>query len=62
MHRGERVKMKKYRCVLCGLEFQGYGNNADPVKKGKCCNYCNSSRVIPERIKNMEEKNDNKNN
>lgn len=39
--------MKK--CVLCGKEFSGYGNNAEPLKKGVCCDECNQ-KVILERI------------
>lgn len=39
--------MKK--CVLCGKEFSGYGNNAEPLKKGVCWDECNR-KVILERI------------
>lgn len=36
-------------CVLCDLPIYGYGNNAQPVKTGMCCDSCNSVRVIPAR-------------
>ena len=39
------------KCVLCGEQIVGYGNNAEPLKKGYCCDYCNISKVIPERLK-----------
>ena len=39
-----------HTCVICGREFDGYGNNAEPVKPGKCCDKCNLNVVIPERI------------
>lgn len=39
------------KCVICGKEFQGYGNNAMPVKEGRCCEDCNVYVVIPQRIK-----------
>lgn len=44
-------------CVICGEPirpdpFTGWagGNNAQPVKKGRCCDDCDWSVVIPERI------------
>jgi hypothetical protein len=41
---------KKKTCVICGKEFKEYGNNAEPVKKGTCCDKCNQTVVIPKRI------------
>lgn len=38
------------KCVICGKEIQGYGNNAIPLKKGRCCDDCNIKYVIPKRI------------
>ena len=38
--------MKK--CVLCDKEFEGHGNNAEPLSKGICCDACNVD-VINER-------------
>lgn len=40
------------KCILCEKEIVGYGNNAEPLKKGKCCNECNATKVIPVRIGN----------
>ena len=37
-------------CTLCGIIFEGYGNNAEPLVEGVCCDDCNS-RVIVERIR-----------
>lgn len=51
--------MKLKRCCICKKFFLGYGNNPWPVVKKNnvvCCNYCNDTKVIPERIKNMEGK------
>lgn len=39
------------KCVICGKEIQGYGNNAEPVAKGRCCDECNKTKVIPARLK-----------
>ena len=42
---------EKYICCICGKEFEGYGNNPDPVKKeGRCCDECNQKVVIPKRM------------
>ena len=40
------------KCVICGRAFCGYGNNAEPVKDGLCCDECNAYHVIPARIFN----------
>lgn len=42
--------MEKKKCVICGKEFEGYGNNAQPVKDGLCCDDCNTKVVIPARL------------
>jgi hypothetical protein len=39
------------KCVICGCEIKGYGNNAEPVKSGRCCDTCNATKVIPARLK-----------
>ena len=45
--------MKKWKCVLCSTTCTGFGNNAEPVAKGKCCNICNDVKVIPFRLRLM---------
>lgn len=40
------------KCCICGKEFIGYGNNAEPIKKGVCCDSCNSKFIINLRIFN----------
>jgi len=37
-------------CVICSTQYTGYGNNADPVCVGYCCDACNLAKVIPARI------------
>ena len=38
-------------CCICGKPFVGYGNNPYPVTdKGRCCDYCNETVVVPRRI------------
>ena len=43
------MKSKKI-CVLCKKRFEGYGNNAQPLAEGVCCDVCNL-KVITARIK-----------
>jgi len=45
--------MKK--CVLCEKEFAGYGNNAQPLAEGLCCDACNI-RVMAARIEELHKK------
>lgn len=40
-------------CCLCHKLIIGYGNNAEPVKSGRCCDKCNVNIVIPARLEFM---------
>lgn len=42
-------------CCLCGKVYaSGYfGNNANPVFDGRCCDACNMNYVLPARILKM---------
>ena len=44
-------------CCICKKPFDGYGNNAEPVCSGTCCDECNIERVIPMRFKMMKDNN-----
>jgi len=37
-------------CVICRKKYEGYGNNASPVAIGRCCDTCNSTKVVPYRL------------
>tara|TARA_Y100000310_G_C20672167_1_gene810860 strand:- start:1130 stop:1291 length:162 start_codon:yes stop_codon:yes gene_type:complete len=46
------------KCCICKgeIENKGYwdkGNNALPVKDGRCCDKCNMTVVLPERFKKV---------
>lgn len=42
------------RCCLCGKVFNGYGNDPWPVKdSGRCCDKCNTEKVIPARLNKL---------
>ena len=48
------------KCCICQQkikkELNGWtlGNNAQPVKDGRCCNKCNSTIVIPARLYQLQ--------
>lgn len=42
-------------CCICKKPFNGYGNNAEPVCSGSCCDECNMKEVIPARIKMLDD-------
>ena len=37
-------------CSVCGKKYIGYGNNAQPINNGRCCDDCNEKKVIPFRL------------
>ena len=41
-------------CCICKKPFDGYGNNAEPVCSGSCCDECNMKKVIPARMKLLD--------
>ena len=43
-------KVKMSNCSICNDEFEGFGNNAEPINSGQCCDDCNWSLVIPARL------------
>lgn len=48
--------MKKQICSICKKEYEGYGNNAQPVRDGLCCDECNEKKVLPARLKEANKK------
>ena len=42
-------------CCICKKPFDGYGNNAEPVCSGSCCDECNMKEVIPARMKMLDD-------
>lgn len=41
------------KCCICGKEFIGYGNNAEPIRKGVCCDSCNIRFILPIRLSKL---------
>ncbi len=48
----ERKPIEHYVCSICFLEHWGFGNNAEPINNGRCCNACNGL-VITARLRQM---------
>lgn len=45
------MKKTNNKCVFCGADNGKWGNNAQPLNEGRCCDKCNNTKVIPARIK-----------
>ena len=41
------------QCVICGKQIEGYGNNAEPLAHGRCCDFCNAG-VIARRLEDLK--------
>lgn len=37
---------KKLKCCLCNRDIIGFGNNAQPLGEGICCDECNIKVII----------------
>ena len=47
-------------CCLCGDHYETWGHNPEPLaefSKGRCCNACNSERVLPVRLESLLKEN-----
>ncbi len=42
------------KCCFCKKDAGKYGNNAEPITDGICCDLCNVHYVIPERVHRMQ--------
>jgi hypothetical protein len=42
-------------CSLCGKIYRDYGHNAWPLNEGRCCDDCNNTKVLPERIARLHQ-------
>jgi hypothetical protein len=44
------MTFKWFKCVICKADCRGYGNNAQPVDQGLCCDDCNWIAVMPAKM------------
>jgi hypothetical protein len=42
-------------CSICNGAIVGFGNDAQPMNDGPCCDRCHAERVIPERVRRILE-------
>ena len=45
--------MTKEKCCICGEQIEGFGNSAEPLAYGRCCDFCNT-KVIVKRLEDMK--------
>ena len=48
--------MPENQCIICGGPYIGYGHNPEPIfpmSRGRCCDTCNATVVIPYRMGGM---------
>ena len=51
------LEEKPQKCCLCGKMFTEYPNNPYPLSDvGVCCRECNTTKVIPERLRMVKER------
>lgn len=46
------------KCSICGGPYIRWGNNAEPINHGRCCDGCNRATVIPMRMIRFQQKRD----
>lgn len=52
-----KIEEKPQKCCLCGKMFTEYPNNPYPLSDvGVCCRECNKTKVIPERLRMVKER------
>jgi hypothetical protein len=49
----KRKKPIKKICSICRRPYEGYGNNAEPINEGRCCDLCDKL-VISARINQLK--------
>ena len=42
-------------CSICNGAIVGFGNDAQPINDGRCCDRCHAEHVIPERARRILE-------
>ena len=47
---------KYHVCSICQNDYVGFGNNAEPINSGRCCDVCNAL-VITARMRQVARSN-----
>jgi hypothetical protein len=48
------MRDEKKVCSICNRKYRGFGNNAQPINNGRCCDACNDD-VIQARYARFEQ-------
>lgn len=56
-----KEKDNMHTCSICGKYYEGYGNSAQPINNGRCCNNCDNTIVTPRRMKDVINKQNRRN-
>jgi hypothetical protein len=62
MKKQKRTVVKKEEqniCSICFAKYSGFGNNAEPINSGRCCDMCDAI-VIVARINQIFNNNENR--
>ena len=43
---GPEMFLEEQECSICKEPFEGFGNNAQPINDGICCDSCNNLVII----------------
>lgn len=46
----------QYQCALCHKLATGYGNSAEPLSRGRCCDDCNVQVVLTRLVEMTRER------
>lgn len=44
------------KCCLCNKSIVGFGHNAEPIARGRCCNKCNRKVIMYRLYMSLKEK------
>ena len=47
------IVLPEFTCSICDDDCVGFGNNAQPVNEGQCCDKCNYRIVCPTRWRSI---------
>ncbi len=51
------IMLTKSKTNAKGETYWTKGHNAQPIKEGQCCDWCNANVVLPKRFENIQKGN-----
>ena len=46
LHEPTEAELEEHECSICKSSYQGFGNNAQPINDGRCCDECNDKVIL----------------